>query len=181
MKATGIVRRIDELGRIVIPKEIRRTFKIKEGTPLEIFCGDNDELVLKKYSMLSEISDFAEEICSALFATLSLPVIICDKDKIVAISGMSKSMMLGKNISTRLEKQMDNRKDIVFNKLDGDNLLSLIEEDVNDYFAQVVVPILSNGDVYGAIVCFTKEQSRLGSVEKSVLKGMANFLAEQLT
>ena len=181
MKATGIVRRIDELGRIVIPKEIRRTFKIKEGTPLEIFCGDNDELVLKKYSMLNEIKDFASEICSALFTTLSLPVAICDKDKIVAVSGISKNLMQNKNISARLEKQMDTRKDIILNKLDGDSMINIIEGEELECFAQVIVPILSSGDVYGAIVCFTKEQSKLGNTEKSVLKGMANFLAEQLT
>lgn len=181
MKATGIVRRIDELGRIVIPKEIRRTFKIKEGTPLEIFCGDNDELVLKKYSMLNEIKDFANEICSALFVTLSLPVAICDKDKVVAVSGTGKSSMLNKNISTRLERQMDARKDIVLNKLDGDNMLKIVDDDEQECFAQVIVPIISSGDVYGAIICFTKEQSRLGTTEKSVLKGMANFLSEQLT
>lgn len=180
MKATGIVRRIDELGRIVIPKEIRRTFRIKEGTPLEIFCGD-DELVLKKYSMISEIKDFASEICSASFATLSFPTVICDKDKIVAVSGISKSSILGKNISPKLESYIDARKEVVLNKLDGDNLINITNDDVVECFSQVIVPILSNGDTYGAIICFTKEQCRLGNIEKSVLKGMANFLAEQLT
>ena len=180
MKATGIVRRIDELGRIVIPKEIRRTFKIKEGTPLEIFCGENDELVLKKYSMLFEIKDFASEICSATYQTISMPVFVCDKDKIVALNGMNKSLFLNKPISTKLERLIESRKDFVSNKLDGESLVEVFEGDTLDYFWQLVVPIIANGDTYGAILCIVKEQKKVGLAEKLVLKSMANFLAEQI-
>lgn len=180
MKATGIVRRIDELGRIVIPKEIRRTFKIKEGTPLEIFCGENNELILKKYSTLFEIKDFADEICLATYQTLNTPVFVCDKEKIVAISGMNKSYILNKNISTKLEKIIDNRKDVLVNKLDGESVFELFDGEQIEYFSQVIVPVIAGGDTFGAIVCFSREPKKMGLNEKSVLKCMANFLAEQI-
>ncbi len=180
MKATGIVRRIDELGRIVIPKEIRRTFKIKEGTPLEIFCGENDELVLKKYSMLFEIKDFADEICSSLYQTLSMPVFICDKDKVISIFGVNKSLALNKPISNKLEKIIETRKDTIINKLDGESVIELYDNEQNEYFGQIIIPIIASGDTYGAIVCFNKQQGKVSITEKTVLKCMANFLAEQI-
>lgn len=180
MKATGIVRRIDELGRIVIPKEIRRTFKIKEGTPLEIFCGENDELILKKYSNIFEIRDFAEEVCTSTYHTISMPVFICDKEKVVSICGINKSLALNKAISTKLEKIIENRKDVVLNKLDGESMIELYENEQSEYFGQVIVPIIYGGDTYGAVVCFSKEQKRVTQTEKAVLKCMANFLSEQI-
>lgn len=181
MKATGIVRRIDELGRIVIPKEIRRTFKIKEGTPLEIFCGDNNELVLKKYSMLNEIKDFSSEVCLATFNTLNIPVLVCDKDKVLSCCGSNKSLFINNEISTKLEKEIEQRKEIVKNKLDGDSVIELIVNDSFEYCCQIIVPIICGGDTAGAIVCFTKEQKRLGQCEVQVLKCMASFIAEQIT
>ena len=180
MKATGIVRRIDELGRIVIPKEIRRTFKIKEGTPLEIFCGDNNELILKKHSMIFELKDFANEICMATFNTLRLPIFVCDKDNIIAISGASKTNYFQKEISEKLQRYIESRKETLKNRADGDLMIELFNGDDLDYYSQVVVPVLANGDTYGAIVCFTKEQIKLSNLEVQVLKVMANFLSEQI-
>lgn len=181
MKATGIVRRIDELGRIVIPKEIRRTFKIKEGTPLEIFCGDNNELVLKKYSMLNEIKDFSDEVCLATFNTLNYPILVCDKDKVLSCCGASKSQFIDNSISIKLAREIEQRREIVKNKLDGDVLIELIENDILEYYSQIIVPIISGGDTAGAIICFSKEQKKLGQCEVQVLKCMASFVAEQIT
>lgn len=180
MKATGIVRRIDELGRIVIPKEIRRTFKIKEGTPLEIFCGERDELILKKYSMLSELGDFAQDVCVSAFNTLNVPVLVCDKDKIIAVSGTNKSQFLHKNITTKLENIIENRKEVIKSNQDELSLIELKEQDDTNYYSQIIVPIICNGDTLGAIMCFTKEQKSLGQTELISLKMMANFISEQM-
>ena len=183
MKATGIVRRIDELGRIVIPKEIRRTFNIKEGSPLEIFCGDNSELVLKKYSMIFEIRDFADEICSALFSSIGQPVLICDKEKFVACCGVSKSLFYMSEISSKLEKIIDSKREVLLQPLSQSNMLnstiSLKKDDINTYSSQIVIPILSQGDTYGAIICFSKEKL-LTEKEIFGLKCMANFLSEKI-
>ena len=92
MKATGIVRRIDDLGRIVIPKEIRRTLRIKEGDPLEIFTDRQGEVIFKKYSPISELQSFAAEYAETLQRTSSMPVFICDRDEIIAVSGASHTI-----------------------------------------------------------------------------------------
>lgn len=181
MKATGIVRRIDELGRIVIPKEIRRTFRIKEGTPLEIFCGDTGELILKKYSMVLEIKDFACDIANTIFATLNFPVLINDKDQVIACAGIQKNLFVGKSISDSLEKQMEQRRIFVKNRIDGDNITELVKDDVYLHNSQVIVPIVCGGDICGAIVLFTKEQVKFSATEAMLLKGMANFIGEQIT
>ena len=109
MKATGIVRRIDDLGRVVIPKEIRRTLRIREGDPLEIFVDRDGEVILKKYSPISELGDFAKEYAEALFDSLGNPVFICDRDTYIATAGGSKKDYLNKNISDLVEKTMEER------------------------------------------------------------------------
>src|SRR4051794_17595655 len=113
MKATGIVRRIDDLGRVVIPKEIRRTLRIREGDPLEIFVDRDGEVILKKYSPISELSDFAKEYAEALFDSLGNPVLICDRDSYIALAGSSKKDYLNKNISDLVEKTMEDRNSVI--------------------------------------------------------------------
>ena len=113
MKATGIVRRIDDLGRVVIPKEIRRTLRIREGDPLEIFVDRDGEVILKKYSPISELGDFAKEYAEALFDSLGNPVLICDRDTVIAMAGGSKKDYLNKNISELVEKTMEERNSVL--------------------------------------------------------------------
>ena len=109
MKATGIVRRIDDLGRVVIPKEIRRTLRIREGDPLEIFVDSDGEVILKKYSPISELSDFAKEYAEALYDSLGSSVLISDRDAVITLAGGSKKEYFNKNISELIEKQMGER------------------------------------------------------------------------
>ena len=116
MKATGIVRRIDDLGRVVIPKEIRRTLRIREGDPLEIFVDRDGEVILKKYSPISELGDFAKEYAEALFDSLGNPVLICDRDTVIAVAGGSKKEYLNKNISDIVEKTMEDRNSVIVNQ-----------------------------------------------------------------
>ncbi|MBQ0017388.1 MAG: AbrB/MazE/SpoVT family DNA-binding domain-containing protein [Clostridiales bacterium] len=181
MKATGIVRRIDELGRVVIPKEIRRTFRIKDGTPLEIFCGDGGELVLKKYSMLEDLKNYADEICKAIHSTLNVPTLICDNEKVLSCYGNSKSNLQNKEISKDVEKIIEQRKEMIKNKSNGDILVKVLNDDDDyEYYAQMFVPILSGGDVFGCIICYTKEQTKFVENQCLVLKAMVNLLSEQI-
>lgn len=105
MKATGIVRRIDDLGRVVIPKEIRRTLRIREGDPLEIFVDRDGEVILKKYSPISELGDFAKEYAEALYDSLGHNVLVCDRDSIIAVAGVSKKEYLNKSVGDLIEKR----------------------------------------------------------------------------
>lgn len=143
MKATGIVRRIDDLGRVVIPKEIRRTLKIYEGSPLEIFTGEDGSVVFRKYSSMENIAELAGVYADALTATTGLPCCICDTEKIVAASG--KKSLIGAEISGRVTEQMLSRK-----PLEGSLLINICEND--DSRTAHLRQIVSRGDVLGAVM-----------------------------
>jgi AbrB family transcriptional regulator, stage V sporulation protein T len=176
MKATGIVRRIDDLGRVVIPKEIRRTLRIREGDPLEIFVDRDGEVILKKYSPISELSDFAKEYAEALFDSLGNPILICDRDTYIAVAGGSKKDYLNKNISEMIEKTMEERNSVLMNKQENVALSDGFEEPISAY---TVGPIIANGDPIGAVIIFTKEGT-LGEVEQKAVETAAGFLARQM-
>ena len=149
MKATGIVRRIDDLGRVVIPKEIRRTLRIREGDPLEIFTDSNGEVVFKKYSPIGELSPYAGQYADVLAKYSGLPCLICDKDHVVSCAGVSKKEYLERRISPTVEDLMEARKTYLAKQ--GD-LKALITVEGLDRPAAVVCPILSAGDVTGAVI-----------------------------
>ncbi|WML55494.1 stage V sporulation protein T [Neobacillus sp. PS3-12] len=176
MKATGIVRRIDDLGRVVIPKEIRRTLRIREGDPLEIFVDRDGEVILKKYSPISELGDFAKEYAEALFDSLGNPVLICDRDAYIAVAGGSKKDYLNKNISNLVEKTMEDRNSVIMNNQEN---LSLYEGSDETISAYTIGPIIANGDPIGAVIIFSKEGS-LGEVEHKAVETAAGFLAKQM-
>jgi AbrB family transcriptional regulator (stage V sporulation protein T) len=176
MKATGIVRRIDDLGRVVIPKEIRRTLRIREGDPLEIFVDRDGEVILKKYSPISELGDFAKEYAEALFDSLGNPVLICDRDAYIAVAGGSKKDYLNKNISTLVEKTMEDRNSVLMNNQENLSLYEGSEETISAY---TIGPIIANGDPIGAVIIFSKEGS-LGEVEHKAVETAAGFLARQM-
>ena len=113
MKATGIVRRIDDLGRVVIPKEIRRTLRIREGDPLEIFTDREGEIILKKYSPIGELSSFAKQYAESLSQTMGCLVCVCDTDQIVAAAGNGKKELQDKYISKQLERILEDRNSLV--------------------------------------------------------------------
>ena len=176
MKATGIVRRIDDLGRVVIPKEIRRTLRIREGDPLEIFVDRDGEVILKKYSPISELGDFAKEYAEALFDSLGNPILICDRDTYIAVAGGSKKDYLNKNISDMIEKMMEERNSVLMNKQENVALSDGNEEVISAY---TVAPIIANGDPIGAVIVFAKEGT-LGEVEQKAVETAAGFLARQM-
>ena len=180
MKATGIVRRIDELGRVVIPKEIRRTLRIREGDPLEIFTDREGEVILKKYSPIGELSDFAKEYVESLNQSLGCIAVISDKDTIVAVSGTGKKELLDKPISEDLENIMKRREKIVSNKAEDTRFYSVSGED-EPFTAQVIVPIYAEGDTVGAVVLLSKEdKAKMGITELKVAETAAGFVGKQM-
>lgn len=181
MKATGIVRRIDDLGRVVIPKEIRRTLRIREGDPLEIFTDREGEVILKKYSPIGELNEFATEYCEALYETINHMVVITDRDTIIAVSGGSRKEYLDNRVSQDLEKMMENRT--VYNTTGNNKPVRLFFEDenVDKYVAQIIVPIVMQGDPIGSVIFISKEpDTSMGEIELKLAETAANFLSKQM-
>lgn len=180
MKATGIVRRIDDLGRVVIPKEIRRTLRIREGDPLEIFVDRDGEVILKKYSPIGELSDFAQEYADSLFESTGYTSIICDRDAVVAVAGAPKKHWIDKAIIPAIEEVMAGRKSRIFPDEAGVPFV----EDADDpwYFAGLVVaPIISEGDPIGVVMIGSKEpNAKIGELERKLAETAAGFLAKQM-
>lgn len=181
MKATGIVRRIDDLGRVVIPKEIRRTLRIREGDPLEIFTGRDGEVILKKYSPIGELGEFATEYAESLHEALHHQAIITDRDTIIAVAGGSKKDYFEKKVSQSLEKIMENRETIIANKGDIMRTIAIDESDAKQYTAQVIAPIVTHGDPIGTVILSSKESGvTMGEVEYKIATTAAAFLSKQM-
>ena len=182
MKATGVVRRIDDLGRIVIPKEIRKTLRIKEGDPLEIFTDREGQVILKKYSPIGELSEFATGYAETLSKTTGHIACITDKDTVIAVSGGSKKEFLEHSLSTELEKIMEN-KEIYTSQENNELAIPITQNDNKDrkYNSQVIYPIISNGDVIGSVILLSKEQNtKMGNTELKVVQSAAGFLSSQM-
>ena len=182
MKATGVVRRIDDLGRIVIPKEIRRTLHIKEGDPLEIFTDKEGEIILKKYSPIGELSEFATGYAETLSKTTGHIACITDKDTVIAVSGGSKREYLEQSLSPELEKVIEN-KEIYTSKANNEIALPITQNDNKEkrYNSQVIYPIISDGDVIGSVILLSKEQNTtMGDTELKVVQSAAGFLSSQM-
>lgn len=181
MKATGIVRRIDDLGRVVIPKEIRRTLRIREGDPLEIFTDRDGGVILKKYSPIEELTDFSKEYCDSLQQVIGHIVLICDKDAFVSVSGASKKEYIDRKVSGELEKIMNDRKTVLLDKAAG-TVIPLHGDDDNVlYNSQVISPIIAEGDEIGAVIILSKEEDiGLGEVETKLVETAAAFLGKQM-
>ena len=162
MKATGIVRRIDDLGRVVIPKEIRRTMHIKEGAPLEIFTDTEGGVIFKKYSPISEISDVTEHFADVLYRSVTTPVLICDRDHVISCAGVSKKDFLEKRISAELESVMESRQ-----LYTGDRDKQLFPIEGIDYGASIAMPIIGNGDILGAVVFLWSDGSKISPTDKA--------------
>ena len=179
MKATGIVRRIDDLGRVVIPKEIRRTLRIREGDPLEIFTDRDGEIILKKYSPIGELGTFAKEYAESLAQTMGHITCIVDKDVIIAVSGGSKKEYQEKHISPALEKVINDRSTVIAAKDDNSYISILENEGDTKYTYQLITPIIAEGDAIGAIL-FLSNDRKMGEVETKLAQSAASFLGKQM-
>lgn len=178
LKATGIVRRIDDLGRVVIPKEIRRTLRIREGDPLEIFVDRDGEVILKKYSPIGELGDFAKEYAESMADATGHIAMIADRDIIIAVAGGSKKDFLDKPISEEIESSMEDRRTIT-NPTAGE--YTLVRDRPERFGACVIAPIISAGDPIGAVILANREEStKMGDLEQKLAETGAGFLGKQM-
>lgn len=178
MKATGIVRRIDDLGRVVIPKEIRRTLRIREGDPLEIYTATDGEVIFKKYSPVGEMSTFASQYADVLSRISNLPTIICDKDHVIAAAGVSKREFLERRITSVLENYMENRRSF---QADSNNINEIQPVEGIEHFASVIYPIIAAGDVTGAVVMLKNDSKKAPTdTEIKLAQSAAAFLGKQM-
>ena len=178
MKATGIVRRIDDLGRVVIPKEIRRTMRIREGDPLEIYTDRDGSVIFKKYSLTGGLTEFAGQLCDTLNRTTGRTAVITDRDNIISVSGAPRRELMDKQISPDLERLMEGRQ--IYQHKGGEDGIPLCDED-GRFFLDTVAPILSEGDVLGSVV-FTSPEEELGGgeVEYKLAQSIAAFLGKHM-
>lgn len=178
MKATGIVRRIDDLGRVVIPKEIRRTLRIREGDPLEIYTERDGEVIFKKYSPLGDLGDLAGQICESIAKNTGHIAAVTDRDSVIAAAGVSKRELLDKRATKEVEQLMEDRRTYRFQS--GGTQIR-ISDQTEKYYLGVATPILANGDVMGCVMLLLQEQDQpLGEPEQKLVQTVAGFLGRQL-
>ena len=178
MKATGIVRRIDDLGRVVIPKEIRRTMRIREGDPLEIYTSKEGEVIFKKYSLLGDLDDFSAQICETMSKSVEQTVAVADRDTIIAISGGFKRELLGKHISEELEQIMEDRR--IFRS--GDNVHPVrVTADNERLLAVLAAPVISGGDAMGLVLVVAENPEQgSGETEFKLVQTLASLLGRHM-
>ncbi len=180
MKATGIVRRIDDLGRVVIPKEIRRTLRLREGTPLEIFTDREGEIILKKYSPMVELTAFATQYAEAMAQSTGLMVCITDRDQIIAVSGGPKKDLMQKNISKQLENAINERETIIASR-EEKAFVPVTEEEMGGITYEAVTPIICEGDAIGAVALLSRDAKvKFGDMELKLVTTAAGFLGRQM-
>lgn len=178
MKATGIVRRIDDLGRVVIPKEIRRTMRIREGDPLEIYTSNEGEVIFKKYSPVNELSEGAVQAAEVVSKLGGVPAVIFDKDHVVAVSGVQKKEYNERRLSPALEELLENRKSYI---CESGNHNSIAPVEGIDRAALAISPIISSGDVIGAVALMsTDSDTKAEEKHLTLAKAAAMFLGKQI-
>ena len=178
MKATGIVRRIDDLGRVVIPKEIRRTLRIREGDPLEIYTERDGEVIFKKYSPMGDLQDFADQICDSIGKNTGAIAAVSDRDSIIALSGAPKRELLSKTNSQELSQLMEQRKSYRYTP--GTAKLQAAE-DVARYHLGVAAPIISSGDLMGCVMMLMDESEKPPEEsDQKLVQTVASFLGRQM-
>ncbi len=182
MKATGIVRRIDDLGRVVIPKEIRRTMRIRDGDPLEIYTDREGEVIFKKYSPIGELTAFASQYADTLYKTCELAVVITDRDSVIACAGVPKKEFVDRRISSDLENITESRALYVHTPGERAHVAT---EDSTSYYISCAMPIITEGDVVGCVVSLApagteNDTSRNHDTEIKLVQTAAIFLGKQL-
>ncbi len=177
MKATGIVRRIDDLGRVVIPKEIRRTLRIREGDPLEIFTESDGGVIFKKYSPMNELSEFSGQYSDVLSRAAGMPVLISDRDHIISSAGIPKKEVFERRVSPELEEIMESRT----NYIASANVTPLRPFEGAQNTASVIFPIIGGGDVSGSVILLLREQGSFATqTEIKLAQVAASFLGKQM-
>lgn len=178
MKATGIVRRIDDLGRVVIPKEIRRTLRIREGDPLEIYTERDGEVIFKKYSPMGDLGMLAEQICEAMGKNTGHIAAVCDRDTVIAVHGTQKRELMDKHCSPELEQLMELRRSYRYQT--GDSKLHPTDS-TERYHLGTAAPIVTEGDLMGCVMLLLEnEDAPLGESDQKLVQTVAGFLGKQM-
>ena len=178
MKATGIVRRIDDLGRVVIPKEIRRTMRIREGDPLEIYTSREGEVIFKKYSLLGGVEDFAAELCETMSRSTGSVCAVTDRDTVIAVAGGGKRELMGKRITPELEQIMESRKIYQYG---GNGRPLQVTEGHDSLLTAVAAPILAEGDLLGLVLFVSSDPAAVtGDTEYKLAQTIAAFLGRHM-
>ena len=178
MKATGIVRRIDDLGRVVIPKEIRRTMRIREGDPLEIYTSKEGEVIFKKYSLMGGVDEFASQLCETLSKSTGATVAVTDRDSIIAAAGSARRDLIGKRISAQLEQIMEDRG---IYQASANERSVFVTESLDRYCATIAAPIISEGDALGLVLFVgTEGETTAGETEYKLAQTIAGFLGRHM-
>ncbi len=185
MKATGIVRRIDDLGRVVIPKEIRRTLRIREGDPLEIFVDRDGEVILKKYSPIGELGDFATEYAESLHDVTGHTVLITDEDAVIAVAGAPRKEYMDKRVGEGTARVMDTRTPMWVSDVQGNpdyrGPLVGLDDDSSKYSSVLVVPIESEAQSIGSLIlCSRKTGVGVTEIDVKLAQTAAGFLGRQM-
>lgn len=179
MKATGIVRRIDDLGRIVIPKEIRRTLHIRESDPLEIYTDREGQIILKKYSPIGEMTTFAKQYAESLAQVSGHVALIADRDQFIASAGGYKQLV-NQSVSKQLEERINNRETVLASRGDR-NFISVCDDAGTEYQHQAIAPIICEGDIIGSVVLLENDnRGKMGEVEQKLVLSAAGFLGRQM-
>ena len=178
MKATGIVRRIDDLGRVVIPKEIRRTLRIREGDPLEIYTERDGEVIFKKYSPMGDLSQQAAQICEAVFKNTGHMAAVSDRDSVIAVAGAARRELMDKRNSPELTQLMEQRRPYRYQS--GESRIP-VSDGTGHYFLAVAAPILSEGDLMGCVMLLSEEDApALSDMDQKLAQTVAGFLGRQM-
>lgn len=169
----------DDLGRVVIPKEIRRTLHIRESDPLEIYTDREGQIILKKYSPIGEMSTFARQYAESLAQVSGHIALIADRDQFIAAAGGYKQL-INKGVSSQLEEKINNRETILASRGDR-TFIPVCEDGENDYQHQAVAPIICEGDIIGSVVLLSNDpKARMGEVEQKLILSAAGFLGRQM-
>ena len=179
MKATGIVRRVDDLGRIVIPKEIRRTLRIREGDPLEIYTEKDGGVIFRKYSPMGDLQACAAQICEAIGDNTGYIAAVSDRDAIIALTGAPRRELMDKPNSRELEQLMESRTN--YRHQAGQPLLPAAEGD-EKYHLGVAAPVVCQGDLMGCVLLLQDDrpQAPMQEADQRLAQAMATFLGRQM-
>lgn len=181
MKESGIVRKLDNLGRLVIPKEIRRVLRIKEGSPIEFGLLPSGEIVLNKYSLVNQISDYAEDFCKILGEIFDCIVLVGDRDSVIASSGISRKISIGSKLSEEILDLIDNKTCYKACRKDNTTIISIFEGENSTYYSQIIFPIIIQGDVEGVLILLETSDGRcFGNEHITSLRLVSKFISKQM-
>ena len=181
MKNTGIVRRIDDLGRIVIPKELRKSMFLKEGSSLEIHITDDGDILLKKHDVLNTISDIAQVFCEVIFSCLQLPTLVTDCNKVVACEGTSKRNYLHKTLSKEVKNMILESQNYMASLTDKTTLLPVIDGEEIKFASQIIIPIIYDGICEGTIILLSfSKNDKYSNIDVKVLQTLSCIMSKLL-